>query len=165
MNLETEGKINLLVTFIQRFVTQSKLSLIFTKTLYFHIKHDALKNADNPKFHITKLNPWKLTVRKQPITAGDEIEVNVILATHYKFKCKNFIIPIFYFPVSFLLYIVYCISPTFSFFILISFLFEHFFKASKEQVTINKWYIKLELLVSRIYFAASNSEETSGGKM
>ena len=106
-----------------------------------------------------------MTARKQPITAGDEIEVNVILATQYKFKCKNFIIPIFYFPVSFLLYIVCCISPTFSFFILISFLFEHFFKASKEQVTINKWYIKLELLVSRRYFAASNSKETSGGKM
>ena len=38
MNLETEGKINLLVTFIQWFVTKSNLSLIFTKTLYFHIK-------------------------------------------------------------------------------------------------------------------------------
>ena len=35
LNLETEGKITLLVTFIQRFVTQSKLSLIFTKTLLF----------------------------------------------------------------------------------------------------------------------------------
>ena len=64
MNLETEGKINLLVTFIQRFVTQSKLSLIFTKTLFPHKtayfsdnSHDALKNADDSKFHITKLNP------------------------------------------------------------------------------------------------------------
>ena len=35
MNLETEGKISLLVTFIQRFVTQCKLSLISTKTLLF----------------------------------------------------------------------------------------------------------------------------------
>ena len=34
-NLETVGKICLLVTFIQRFVTQSKLSLIFSKTLLF----------------------------------------------------------------------------------------------------------------------------------
>ena len=32
---ETEGKIYLLVTFIQRFVTQSKLSLIFTERLLF----------------------------------------------------------------------------------------------------------------------------------
>ena len=151
MNLENEGKINLLVTFLQRFLTQCKLSLIFTKTLYFYIKYDALKNADDPKFHITKLNPWKLTCRKQPITARDEIEVNVILATKYK--------------VSFLLYIVYCISSTFSIFILISFLFKQFSKASKEQVTINKWYIKLNILVSRRYSAASNFRETSGGKM
>ena len=33
--LETEGKINLLVNFIQGFVTQSKLSLIFIKTILF----------------------------------------------------------------------------------------------------------------------------------
>ena len=31
--LETEGKIYLLVTFIQQFVTQSDLSLIFTETV------------------------------------------------------------------------------------------------------------------------------------
>ena len=31
--LETEGKIYLLVTFIQQFVTQSNLSLIFTETV------------------------------------------------------------------------------------------------------------------------------------
>ena len=31
--LETKGKINLLVTFIQWFVTQSQLSAIFTETL------------------------------------------------------------------------------------------------------------------------------------
>ena len=35
MNLESEDKMSLLVTFIQRFVTQSKLSQIFTKTLLF----------------------------------------------------------------------------------------------------------------------------------
>ena len=65
MNLEIEGKISLLVTFIQRFVTQSKLSLIFTKTLLFPNKtayflnnsHNAYKNADgNSKFNVTKLN-------------------------------------------------------------------------------------------------------------
>ena len=33
--LETQGKIYLLVTFIQRLVTQSKLSLIFNETLLF----------------------------------------------------------------------------------------------------------------------------------
>ena len=33
--LETQGKINLLVTFIQWFVTQSKLSLVFTEMLLF----------------------------------------------------------------------------------------------------------------------------------
>ena len=66
MNLETEGKISLLVTVIQRFVTQSKLSLIFTKTLLFPHKtvyisnnsYNAYKNADGQsKFNITNLNP------------------------------------------------------------------------------------------------------------
>ena len=33
--LETEGKIYLLVTFLQCFVTQSKLSPIFTETVLF----------------------------------------------------------------------------------------------------------------------------------
>ena len=65
MNLETEGKVILLVTFIHRFVTQGKLSLIFTSTLLFPHKtayilnnsHGAYKNAvDNSKFNITKLN-------------------------------------------------------------------------------------------------------------
>ena len=63
MNLETEGKISLLVTFIQRFVTQSKLSIIFTKTLYFHIKrpifritHMTHTRIQNSKFNVTKLN-------------------------------------------------------------------------------------------------------------
>ena len=68
LNLETEGKISLRVTFIQRFVTQSKLYLIFTKTLLFPRKtayflkksHKTYKNADvNSKFNVTKLNPWK----------------------------------------------------------------------------------------------------------
>ena len=174
MNPETEGKSNLLVTFIQRFVTQSKLSLIFTnfhaifphKTAYFsNNSHDPLKNAHDSKFHITKLNSWKLTFRKQPIIAGDEIKVNVILAINYKVKAKNFIIPIFYFPVSFLLYKVCSNTSTFPFFILISALFEGVFKASKEQVTINKWYIKFDTLVSWRYYAASNSKEASGGKI
>ena len=66
MNLETGGKISLLVAFIQRFVTQNKLSLIFTKTLLFphetayfsHNSHNAYKNADgNSKFNIPKFNP------------------------------------------------------------------------------------------------------------
>ena len=84
MNLEIEGKISLLVTFIQWFVTQSKLSLIFTKTLLFPHKtayfsnnsHNAYKNADG----------------KQPVIAKDEIKVSVILANKYEVKAKNFII-------------------------------------------------------------------------
>ena len=79
-------------------------------------------------FHITKLNPWKSSFRKQPITAGDEIKVNLIVANKYKVNAKNFIIPTLYFPVSFLLFIICCNNSTFSFFILISFLFEDFFK-------------------------------------
>ena len=52
------------------------------------------------------------------------MKVNVIIATKYKIKAKNFIITIFYFPVSFLLYIIACCNTsTFSFFILFSFLF------------------------------------------
>ena len=56
----------MLVTFIQRFVAQSQLSLIFTKTLLFPHKtayfsnnsHNPYKTADgNSKFNITKLNP------------------------------------------------------------------------------------------------------------
>ena len=63
MNLETEVKIKLLVTFIQQFVTQSKFSLIFAKTLFPHKtvyfsnnSYDALKNADDSEFQISKLN-------------------------------------------------------------------------------------------------------------
>ena len=64
LTLETEGKAYLLVTFIQRFVTKSKLSLIFTETLLFLHKtayflndqHGSYKNADgNLKSYITKL--------------------------------------------------------------------------------------------------------------
>ena len=90
MNLSTEGKISLLIAFIQRFVTQSKLSLknaIFLhKTDYFSNNgNDAYKNADgNSKFQIIKWNPWKLTFLKQPIIAEDEIKVSVTLASKYR---------------------------------------------------------------------------------
>ena len=122
------------------------------KTAYFSDNsHDVLKNADDSNFHIT-------IFRKQPIIAGYEIKVNVILTTKQKVKAKNFIIPIFYFPVSFLLYIVCCNTSAFSFFILISLIFEDFFEASKEQVTINEWYIKTDISVSRRYSETSNSK-------
>ena len=116
-------------------------------------------------FHITKLNPSKLMFRKQPIIAGDEIKVSVILTTKYKVKAKNFIIPIFYFSVFFLLNIVCCYASTFSF--LFSYLSSSktFSRHLKKQVTINKWYIQFEISVSRRYSAASNSKEASGGKM
>ena len=52
LNLKSKGKVNLLVTFTQRFVTQSKLSLIFTKTLYFHIKQ--------PIFRITLMTHTRI---------------------------------------------------------------------------------------------------------
>ena len=69
-----------------------KVSLIFSKRLLFPRKkayfsnksHIAYKNADgNSKFNITKFNPWKLTVWKQPVMAKDEIKVSVILANKY----------------------------------------------------------------------------------
>ena len=75
------------------------------------------KNADgNTKFHMTRLNPWKLT----------------FLANKYKVKAKNFIIPIFYFLVLFLWWVACCNTSTSSFF------FEDFFKGSKEQIIINE---------------------------
>ena len=120
--------------------------------------YDALKNTSDSKFHITKLNPWKMIFWKQPIIAGDEIKVSAILTTKYKVKAMSFIISIFYFPVSFLLYIVCCNTLTLSFFILISFLLEDFFKASKEQVTINEWDIKTDILVLRRYSVTINSK-------
>ena len=58
--------------------------------------------------------------------------------------------------VSFLLCIVCCNTSTFSFFIVTSFLFEDFFKTSKQQVTINEWDIKIDELFSGKYSAASN---------
>ena len=68
MNLETEDKITLLATFIQRFVTQSKLSIIFSKRYYFHIKqpifritHMTHTRMQNLKFNILNLNPLKMT--------------------------------------------------------------------------------------------------------
>ena len=66
MNLEIEGKIILLITFIKQFVAESKLSLIFTiallfphKTAYFlNNSYKAYKNAaGNSKFNTTELNP------------------------------------------------------------------------------------------------------------
>ena len=58
------------------------------------------------------------------------------LANKYKIKAMNSIIPIFYFPVFFLWSLAYCKTLTISFSIAVSFFFEDFFKASKEQVTI-----------------------------
>ena len=67
LTLETKCKAYLLITFIQRFVTKSKLSLIFTETLLFPHKtayflneqHDSYKNADgNLKSYGTKLIPF-----------------------------------------------------------------------------------------------------------
>ena len=90
----------MLLSFIQRFVTQSKSSLIFTKILSFLHKtyfsnnlHHTYKNADgNSKFNTTKLNPWKLTFWKHPVIAKNEIKVSVLRTTKSDFKAKNFII-------------------------------------------------------------------------
>ena len=90
MNLESELLYFNLVTFILRFVTQSKLSLIFNRILSFPHKttffsnnsHNVYKGADGKsKCNRTKSSPWKLTFWKQPIIAKDEIKVNVILAS------------------------------------------------------------------------------------
>ena len=103
MNLEIEGKISLVVTFKQRFFTQSKLSLKFTKLLLFPHKtayfsnnsHNAYENADcNSKFKITNLNPWRFAFGKQPVKGKDEIKVSVSAADKSDVKAKNFIIPI-----------------------------------------------------------------------
>ena len=99
MNLEIEGKISLLVTFKQRFFTQSKLSLKFTKLLLFPHKtayfsnnsHNAYKNADcSSEFNITNLNPWRLTFGKQPVIGKDEIKVSVFVANKTKVKSQEF---------------------------------------------------------------------------
>ena len=57
LNLEIESKISFLVTFIQRFVTQSKLSVVFTKALLFSHKtayflnnsHNTYKNGNSKR--------------------------------------------------------------------------------------------------------------------
>ena len=58
MNLKTEVKINLLLTFILRFVTQNKLSLILIETLYFRIKQ--------PIFQITQMVPSRHAAGTSP---------------------------------------------------------------------------------------------------
>ena len=82
MNLEIEGKVSLLVTFIQRFVTQSKLSIIFIETLLSPHKtayssnnsHNTYKNTDDDSnFNTVNLNLWKLNFWKQVVIANDEI--------------------------------------------------------------------------------------------
>ena len=65
MNLEIEGKISLSVTFIQRFFTQSKLPLIFTKTLSFPRKTAKL-NTDNyfyKKLHLSCFTVSRISLR------------------------------------------------------------------------------------------------------
>ena len=98
-----EGKISLVLTFKQRFLTQSKLSLKFTKLLLFPHKtayfsnnsHNVYGNAHyNSKFNTTNLNPWRLTFGKQPVIGKDEIKVSVFVANKSEVKAKNFIIPI-----------------------------------------------------------------------
>ena len=135
MNLETEGRINFLVNFIERLVTQSKLSLIFTKTPNVHIKQpiskityiEACKNADgNPRFYTTKVNSWKLNFWKQPIVVEDEIKVSIVLTKTYPVKAKKFIIAIFCFPVLLKRYLHYCKILIIFFFILIYIFFEGF---------------------------------------
>ena len=86
LNLESEDKISLLLTFIQRFLSEIKLFLIFGKVLLFPHKtayisnnsQDPKMNAEcNLKFNITKLNSRKLTFGKQPAIPEDEIKVSV----------------------------------------------------------------------------------------
>ena len=48
----------------------------------------------NSKFNILKLNPSKMTFRKQPVIAKDEIKISAILANKSEVKAKNFVIPI-----------------------------------------------------------------------
>ena len=67
LTLETDGKAYLLVTFIQQYITKSKISLIFTEMLLFpheaayflNDRHVSYKNADgNSKSYKTKLIPF-----------------------------------------------------------------------------------------------------------
>ena len=128
---------------MQRFVTQINLSLIFTKTPYYHMKqpyylHDAYKNANgNTKFHITKLNPWKKTFWKQQIKAEDDIKVSVILASKYQVKVKNFIIPTWLFCSLSMVTTLFQHLDSFLFYTCFI-LFEGIFKASKKQITVNE---------------------------
>ena len=134
LTLETECKAYLLVTFIQRFVTKSKLSLVFTETLLFPHKttyflndrHGSYKNADgNSKSYRTKLIPFsQFTFWKQPLIAENEVKVIVILINKHKVKAKNFIIPIFSFAVLFVRLPACYNTSTFSFFNFVSFFFE-----------------------------------------
>ena len=75
---------------------------------------------------IYKLILWKLASWKQPIIAEDEIKVSVIRANKCMVKANNFIISVLFYG--------NLLTFTISFFIL----FEYYFKASKEQLTINK---------------------------
>ena len=144
--LETEGKINLRVTFIQWLITQSKLSLVFIETLLVPHKtayflndwHNSYKNADgNSKFYIAKLISFsKLALKSNQWKQTLKFKVSVNLANKYKVKDENFIILIFCFPVFFLWSLASCNTSTISFPIPVSFFFEDFFKASKEQITI-----------------------------
>ena len=48
----------------------------------------------NSKFNILKLNPLKMTFRKQPVIAKGDIKVSITLANKSEVKAKNFVIPI-----------------------------------------------------------------------
>ena len=58
LNIETEGNINLLLTFIQWFVTQSNLSLIFTKTLLFPHKTVYFSNGSHGSYKNEPCEPF-----------------------------------------------------------------------------------------------------------
>ena len=155
---ESEGKISLLVTLIQRFLTQSKLPLIFIKTILFPHKtayfsynsRNAYKNADdNSKCNITTLNHRKLTFWKQPGMAKDEIKVSVILANKFDVKAKNFIIPISFYGNQ--LVVTRRLFP-------FLFLFLSSSKTFSRHLKNHKWHIKNDILVSRRYSAAINSK-------
>ena len=128
------------MSLIQRFVIQSKFS---------HIKQ--------PIFWITYMT-HSIDVLKATINSRRWNESQCYSSQQIQSQSQDFHIPTFYFPVSCLLYIVSCNTSSFSIFFLISFFFEDLFKSSKEQVTINDWYIKTDILVSRRYSAASGGK-------
>ena len=83
-----KSKISLLVALIQWCVTESNLSLIFTKTLLFahsraylcNNSHNAYKKADgNSKLNITKLNPWKLTFQGFKLVVTTQLFPSLLL--------------------------------------------------------------------------------------